>query len=148
MNHATLGTISGKDHPEMIPDNTAYRLYFLVIGEMPNASDQRLARQKAFVSKSGIQASDSEAVIEIADLFKARFTAMVNDYNAKVEAANENGTALPDGKAFLAQRDALVEQAMGLLKKSLSVAGMGRLDAHVQREKRHMTVTGSQEVGQ
>lgn len=140
MQHSTPGTIYGKDHPELIPDNTAYRLYLTVIGEMPNASPQRKERQMAFASKAPLSASDVKALIVIADWYKTRWTAMVNDNNSKVAAANEDGTPLPDGKAFLAQRDALVDHARDLLKKSLPATSMGRLDAHIQSEKRHMTV--------
>lgn len=148
MNHSMLGTIYGKDHPELIPDNTAYRLYLTVIGETPNASPQKRERQMAFASKAPLSASDTTALIVVADWYKTQWTAMVNDYNSKVAAANDHGTPLPDGRAFLAKRDALVEQARGLLKKSLPAASMGRLDAHVQSEKRHMIITLPQGGGQ
>lgn len=142
MNHGRFGTISGKDHPELIPDLTAYHLYFMVVGELPNPSAKALARQKAYLAEiPGIRQEDSQTIARIIGAYKLQWTAMVNDYNARVDAAVRIQAALPDPAAFLLQRDQLVQQYVNLLGKALPPDGMAEFKAHIQAEKAHMSIT-------
>lgn len=150
MNHsAPSAIIDGKDHPELIPDSVAYRLYFITVGELPHPTDARKKRQRAFLGKvHGLPQSDSDAVVRVLEDFKVKFASMVAAYNSQVEAAMKaGGTNLPDGTAFLAERDQLVQDTRDRLKLALSAQGMANLDAYVQAEKRAMRIT-TQEVGQ
>ncbi|HKO18411.1 MAG TPA: hypothetical protein VJU82_05960 [Acidobacteriaceae bacterium] len=149
MDHSNpLAVINGKDHPEQIPDAIAYRLYFTTVGELPNPTDARQKRQRAYLGQiGGLSKNDSDALVRIVDDFKVKFTAMVAAYNAEVAAAVQAGSALPDTGTFLAERDQLVQDTRDRLKVALSANAMVNLDAHVQFEKQHMAIT-SQAVSQ
>ncbi|HEX3437383.1 MAG TPA: hypothetical protein VHT24_11505 [Pseudacidobacterium sp.] len=128
--------ISGKDHPELIPDLTAYHLYFMVVGELPNPSTKALARQKACLAKmTGMKEEDSQAIARIIGTYKLQWTAMVNDYNARVDAAVRIGSTLPDSAAFLQKRSQLVQQYVDMLRKTLSPSGMAQFEEHIQEQK-------------
>jgi hypothetical protein len=152
MNHSQTKMISGKDHPELIPDLTAYRLFFIANGELPNPSEVRKARQEAFLGKIGADGADHkalvqtdhQALVQTLDDFKVKFTAMVDEYNARVEAAVKTGGSLPDQEEFLKQRDRLVQLTRDRLKLDLSADGMSKLDAHVQHEKSRMQIAAKE----
>jgi hypothetical protein len=133
--------ISGKDHPELIPDITAYRLFFISVGELSSPTEARKARQRAFLSKMGpLGVGDSQAVVQILEQFKVTFTRMVYDYNARVDTAVKSGSGLPDTDEFVKQRDQLVQQTYNDLKYAMTPGGMKRLETHVQNEKHHMQI--------
>ena len=152
MDHAApLPIIDGSKDPNQIPDLVAYRLYFITVGELPGSSEVQQKRQRAFISKvPGFSEDDPNALIRVLETFKVDFSAMVQDYNVKVDAANRTGSPLPDSQAFLQGRDQLVQQTRDRLKQVLSPNGMAGLDAHVKAEKSRMTITAhtSQEVSQ
>ena len=146
MNHGQSEMISGKDHPELIPDLTAYHLYFITVGELPNPSANRLARQKAYLAKMpGMRQEDSQTIAKIIGAYKLQWTAMVNDYNARVDGAVRIKAPLPDSAAFLRQRDQLVQQYVDTLRKALSPEGMAQFEAHIQSEKVHITISAPEE---
>ncbi len=133
--------IDGKDHPELIPDLTAYRLFFIAVGETPNPTEERKARQRAFIHKMGnVGDVDEQAIVQTLADFKVRFNAMVSEFNKRVENAVKSGASLPDTDEFLKQRDQLVQQTRDKLQLETSPDGMANLDAHVQREKRRMQI--------
>jgi len=142
MNHPGYKMISGKDHPELIPDLTAYHMYFMVVGELPNPSTKALARQKACLAKMpGMKDADSQAIARIIGAYKLQWTSMVNDYNARVDAAARIGGTPPDAAVFLRQRDQLVQQYLCTIRKTLSPAGMKQFEGHIQEQKAHMQIT-------
>ena len=149
MDHsAPSAVIDGNEHPEQIPDIVAYRLYFTSVGESPNPTEGRKRRQRAFIAKiPGLTQDDPDALARTLEDFKVQYDAMVAAYNARVEAAVKGSTNLPDGDAFLAERDQLVQETRDRLKQVLSANGMAGLDAHVQAEKRRMRIS-SQKVTQ
>ena len=103
---AAAKTIQGSADPSAIPDNTAYRLYFIAIGNPPDPTEPMKARQKAHLGKmSRMSDADKAALVSVMDDFKVRLKIMADAYNAQVEAAVKGGTALPDVIAFFARRE-------------------------------------------
>jgi hypothetical protein len=144
MDHSRVNVIDGREHPELIPDSVAYRMYFLTVGEFPNPTDARKKRQSAFLSKARLSDKDSSTVVRVLEDFRVKFASMATAYNAQVEAAVKAGTGLPDGNVFMAQRDRLVQDTRDRLKLALSVNGMANLDAHIQTEKANMRLNVQQ----
>jgi hypothetical protein len=142
MNHPAPTMISGKDHPELIPDLTAYHMYFIVVGELPNTSEKALARQKAHLGMMhGMAKEDTQSLTKILGSYKLQWTLMVNEYNARVDAIARIGGTPLDATAFLRQRDQLVQQYLDVIRKTLSPAGMSQFEGHIQEQKAHMQIT-------
>lgn len=133
--------ISGAEHPELIPDSTAYRLFFIAAGEAPNPTEARKARQRAFLLTMGrLPDADNQTVVKVLETFKVRYAALIADYNDQVESAAKTGGIPPDSDEFLKQRDRLVQNTRDQLALGLSADSMKRLDGHVQSEKRAMKI--------
>jgi hypothetical protein len=62
--------IDGSVHPELIPDSTAHRLYFIVVSELPNPTPEQRNRQIAHLRRIGLQNSDIERMIPALENFK------------------------------------------------------------------------------
>lgn len=135
----TPSVINGRQHPELIPDSTAYRLVLLTVSEMPNPTEDQKARQRAFLAAIPLSDGDLQAIIPVLTDFKVEYTDLVKRYNKSVETANESGVT-PDLATFLRERDLLVESTRYTLSSALSSGGMDRFHAHVQREKTKMIV--------
>jgi hypothetical protein len=136
-----VGLIDGGQHPELIPDKVAYRLYFVVVSEMPNPSDQESLRQAAHLKPIGItKQEDMHSLSEVLTDFKVRYTELIANYNQLAEAADKAGTT-PDFQTFLQKRDELVQFTRDRLKSTLSAEALARLHARVQSEKKHMKVS-------
>ena len=138
--HSTdAGLIDGAQHPELIPDSTAYRLFLITVSEKPNPTSKEAERQLAFLTAAGLDRDDIEAAIPILATFKAQYTDLIAGYNKAVASANATGIA-PDLATFLQRRDSLVQSTRDALASALTHAGMDLVHAHVQREKRKMKV--------
>jgi|SRR5450631_2423614 hypothetical protein len=133
--------IKGSDNPAAIPDATAYRLYFIAIGNPLNPTAAMIARQRAHVAKIGLASADAQALIPLLDSFKIRFAVITTAYNAQVEAAVKSGTQVPSVAAFFALRDQLVTDQRARLALAMTPTGMAQFDAHIQHEKSGMTVS-------
>ena len=142
-NHAGAAStqlIDGSVNPEKIPDLTAYRLVFLVVGKTPNArpEDQakELSRQQGLLNKIGLSDEDSQLLISILDDFRVQYAALTQQYNASAKALAAKGQAA-DSKAFVVQRDNLVQATRNKLQ-ALTPEEASQLDQHVRREKKNM----------
>lgn len=135
------GLIDGAQHPELIPDQVAYRLYFVVVSEMPNATQQERLRQAAHLKSIGVtKDEDLQSLIQVLTDFKVRYTQLVTAYNQVAEAADRAGSS-PDFGTFLRNRDDLVQSTRDRLTSTLSAEALALLDARVQSEKTHMKVS-------
>lgn len=132
--------IDGSVNPEKISDLTAYRMFFLVAGKAPDAKPEDRSkehnRQQVHLKKIGITDQDSQLLIPILDDFRARYSALVRQYNTYAEATAARGQAA-NSASFLVQRDNLVQATRDKLK-ALSFDGQSRFDTHVQSEKQYM----------
>jgi hypothetical protein len=132
--------IDGAAHPELIPDSTAYRLLFVVVGEPPNPTPQGVVRQAARLNAAGLTGNDAQAAVGVLATFKTRYADLLAHYNQAVLGAQRAGPA-PDLPSFLAARDALVQSTRCALTSALTPKGAASLSAYVQHEKAHMEVS-------
>lgn len=122
-------TVDGALHPEQIPDDVANRLYLVTVASMdPDV-------ERAQLSAAGLTEEEiSDAIRELAS-FKLSWDALRDNYNARVQSAQQY-----ERTAFLRQRDALVAGALSHLRARLTTADFDRLSAHIEGEKRKMKV--------
>ncbi len=138
---ASRQLIDGSEHPELIPDSIAYRLFFLLVAEPLDASEKDKARQRAFLEASGLEGDDLESAVNVLAEFEDEHDELVREYNASVKLANGAVGMQPDRSTFLERQDELVEVTRESLRRVLSPEGMAHLEAHVQSEKRKMKTT-------
>jgi hypothetical protein len=132
--------ISGKDHPELISDITAYRLFFLAMAEDPNPTSDKQKRQHAHLAKASLGNLDEQAVVRILESHKIQYQAMIVKFNAEETAREQLG--LPSQTAaFQDEINQMVQQTHDHLAQVLSKAGMAQLEALIQAEKSGMSIT-------
>lgn len=140
MDHsAPVKMIDGNVNPELIPDSTAYRLFFIVAGELPNAPAERKVRQAAFFKRFAFQQLDQNSICRVLETFKLKYAILQEQFNS-AEMARIRIGAPSRTDQFVAQRDALVQATRDELKQALSGEGVKQLDGVVQDEKRNMKV--------
>jgi hypothetical protein len=137
--HDDAPTVDGALHPELIPNSTAYRLFFIVTGADPNSGLK--AHQKARLAALKLDLLDSEVLTTVLADFRVKYDDLIKRYNATAEAAALTHD-VPDSEAFLAQREDLVETTRKTLKLSLTSVGLTKLDEHVQQEKQGIKIFG------
>jgi hypothetical protein len=131
--------IDGEVHPELIPDESAYRLVFVVLGLPTNATDAEEQLRNLRLNDVGLSVSDAQAAAPVLDWFKVRYADMINTFNDSAHAISANG-GTPDIQSFDVARDGLVQATRDQLKQMLSPPGMAALDGFVHREKAKMRV--------
>ncbi|MDE3178093.1 MAG: hypothetical protein KGM47_00420 [Acidobacteriota bacterium] len=131
--------IDGAIHPELIPDSTAYRLFFLTIATPLDATAAQQRRERAYLESAGLDGKDLQAAVSVLATFKAQYDKLIKQYDGSVTNANEAAATRAVGLFLLSQR-AIVLDTLAQLKARLSPGGMARLEAHVQREKRNMKI--------
>jgi hypothetical protein len=132
--------IDGAQHPELIPDVVAYRLFLLGISEPPNAPEERKPRQLAFLRSAGLDEKDIKEAIPILAGFKQEYKQMIDQYNHSVLEANAKHSS-PDLEGLIVRRDELVRSTRDALKRTISTAGMAQFDEHVQLQKRNIKIS-------
>lgn len=142
--HAQASVIDGATHPELIPDLTAYRLYFVTVSRQPDATNDEIKHQAAQLAKIGLTDADRKILIAILATFNSQYRSLVKAYNEEATAANGEGTGIG---SFQLQRDQIVQTTRDTVKARLSAGGWALLDTHVQGEKKNMKL-GVKEAGQ
>jgi hypothetical protein len=143
--------IDGATNPEMIPDDTAFRLWLVTVSTLPNSTEQERERQAAHLSRLNLVSPLDRPVLQsILTDFKTQYTSLISRYNEAQEAAWARGVVSPeqqqsDLKLFLQQRDDLVATTRAAISKQLSADGANHVTAHVQSEKQHMKLHVSKE---
>ena len=61
--HGSSSVIDGAEHPELIPDSIAYRLFFVTVSLKPNPTQEDRNRQQAQLKAIGLQASDMQIFV-------------------------------------------------------------------------------------
>jgi hypothetical protein len=143
--HLTPDTamIDGKDHPEQIPDLTAYRLYLLAISRpaAPTAAEQQ--SQAIHLKMAHLSDKDTQALIPILASFHESYMKLIEEFNKQAEAENAKGQYL-DPSQLIRDRDTLVQSIHDTLKSVLSPNGWSRIDTHIQRQKRMMKIPAAE----
>jgi hypothetical protein len=122
--------ITGLEHPELISDNLAWRMYLPLLAE--NAQEGHSARYDAFINNFQLNAQDRLAFILAVDTFNEQYKELVKSYNAK---------GLSDDTVLYEQMDALVTLTRSKFQATISAAGMEKLSQQIQVEKRHQAIS-------
>jgi hypothetical protein len=136
-----LATISGKDHPELIPDVTAYSLVLSVLSAPANATDQDRAGRIAHVKKIGLDVHDTLQLIAITDAFRTQYDSMLKTHNESIIPV-VGPASQPDNTQFEQKRQAFVLDTIEQIKRELTPDGVKQFLDHVQAEKANMTISG------
>ena len=139
MHSAPQAMVDGATHPELVPDSTAYRLVFVVLGLPANASAADKQLQMLRLSHVGLNTADTQAAVQALELFNSQYTSIIKNFNDATHLAVMNGGA-PDVAGFALMRDGLVQATRDQLKQALSPQAMAALDSFVQQEKTRMRV--------
>jgi len=137
---AAPNLIDGAAHPELIPDSVAYRLYLVAVSTGQNPTEAEQTRQRAHVTRTGLGDTDQQLLISILSDFRAKYDALVNEYNdsAKAAAARDETT---DVHTLLKKLDGLVQSTRDAISVRLSSRGAAKLHAFVLSEKKNMQST-------
>jgi hypothetical protein len=142
-NH-NVDVIDGADHPELIPDAVAFRMFLIAASASPNPTQDEIDRQSAYLSRIGLNDSDKAQAVALLASFKSQYKALIDNYNLQATAAQLRGEAI-DQTLFLQQRDDLVATTRASLTRALSADGGKKFEAHVQGEKSKMKTVKSKE---
>jgi len=70
-------TIDGAKHPELIPDEVAYRLIFLAVAEPEGAPAERTALARAKIAPARLSEDDAVAFLSLLTAFRKQFDALM-----------------------------------------------------------------------
>jgi len=135
------GTIDGSKNPELIPDDAAYRAVFVALAEREEATEAEKAVFRDTAASTGLDEQDTEALFRILAAFRKQMDdlraqakqiltrnpiplAGTSDYQQLVELSKKQGAAFREATSALPAR--------------LSLEGVAKFDAYVQKEKRRM----------
>lgn len=138
--HETAGIIDGKDHPELIPDLTAYKMFFVTSGQLPTATPNELAIQQGRVQNK-LQFSTGDAIkfILVTNEFRIHYERLVADHNKRADDAFA-ASQKPADDNIEGEIANLTAATVGKLQSVLSPEAAARLAAVVTAEKAHMKV--------
>jgi hypothetical protein len=136
---ANVPVIDGAKNPELIPDSTAYRLFFVSMAEGASPAAEEVARHQAHLARVQLNDTEGQLLVDALKTFKTQYDELVGHYNNLADLALQKGEA-PDYNAFLKQREALVQSTRDELMLALSDEGLAKLDVFVQGEKRKMKI--------
>ncbi len=125
------GGVNGADNPELIPDATAYRLFFRAL-----TSDNNRTRQLALLNGANLSGGDLQSALNISQTFESLRAQLI----AQVQAENNSAaTSTASARAgLLAQRDAIGTTMQTLAMSRLTHEGYQKLNGFIQAEKRKM----------
>jgi len=131
--------IDGRDHPDQIPDATAYRLFFVSVSIPQNATTSQKAHQAEQLSRLHMADGDRQVLLKTLADFQQKYADLINNYNSSVTIALARGIE-PDSDGMLREREALVQATIDELKSSLTSNGLISFVSFIQSEKSHMKI--------
>lgn len=137
--HPQPEMIDGKDHPELIPDLTAYRLYLLAVARPSTPTEDEKASQAALLKPIHLSNQEHQAFIPVLASFRQRYMKLIEDFNKQAEAAEARGQTIDPAPMFH-ERDLLVQSTHDTLKSLLTPGGWTLLDNHIQGQKHMMKI--------
>lgn len=135
------GTIDGAKNPELIPDDTAYRLVFLAFSEPEKPTDAQKARFRAKLTAAGLDEDDTEAFRLILGHMQTQLDDVRAQENAVLAASpvpHPDSTSAAKLADLSRQRDGYLAEAMSALPARLSASGAAKLHDFIQTQKRGM----------
>jgi len=139
--HNSTAVVDGAVNPDQIPDSVSYRLCMVAFSVSQSPSDTEQKRQHAQLAQIGLAAGDQQLLIGILSDFKAKYDALVTEYNNSSTAASLHNQTT-DGATLMAKLDGLIQTTRTTIGVQLSSAGVGRLHSFVMSEKKNMKVQG------
>jgi hypothetical protein len=136
--HIESFKIDGAQYPDQIPDKLAWSLYFGAVSEPPNANPSEIARQKAKLKTAHLSDVDLAQAARVLADFHVKSKDIDTRLAEDVLAFESTGTAI-DYKAFIAEKETLIDNTHATLQQVLAAAGMANLEAHIRHEKQFMT---------
>src|SRR5258708_31352895 len=133
-----VGEIDGSKTPELIPDDTAYKLWFIAVAEPENPTAEQRNRALAKIRASGLGDNDIAVVMRVLASFYKEHLAIDAKLRALSQsAAGDNAGALADLDAQVASA---VSKAKGSLYSELSLTGQDVFRAHIARIKQKIKI--------
>jgi len=139
--HGNGARIEGSQHPELIPDLTAYRLFLVVASHPAAATAEHSSVQQAHQRKLGFSVQDAQTFRILSQSFANAYADLINRYNATAKDLFTTSATSPDYSSFLSERDALVRATVDSLHRELTPDGSSQFDSTVRQEKRYMSVS-------
>lgn len=133
--------IDGRQHPQLIPDNAAYRTVFLMHSHFE--TQQAATRSEQFHALIGFAAADHQAYDEVLRNFRQQYDHQVESHNAFVDSASSSSSIQEIREEVSNARKSLsmlVETARAEMAARMTKEGTAKLDAFVQSEKTRMVV--------
>lgn len=135
--HPKIKVTDGAVNPELIPDSTAYHLYFLNLSTKVNPSVDESHYQSAAIGHLGLDGIDQLRLIGVLRDFRDRRDGLIARFNIYATSAQARGEVV-DQTLFLQQLDDLTVSTRASLKLSLSDMALTNLDRRVQEVKKHI----------
>lgn len=129
--------IKGGEHPELIPDSVAYRMWFSQVGHALDNEAKMPGQVQAVLSMTHLSEADQATLKGIVLIWQQQEKQLVFTYNAKVEEANR----ARDFKTYAIQVKFRHDQAdlalatAKIAKESLSPEGAKKFDQLLQSQK-------------
>jgi hypothetical protein len=133
------GTIDGAKTPELIPDETAWRMVFLGIAEPEAATEEQKARAQAKIASIGLNKQDAEAFLYMLSQFQTRLdglTAQMVEIQNRSPMMHPLSTDAEQMRELLEQTYQLYADTTAALPAKLSPEGLEKLQAYMQETKR------------
>lgn len=121
------GTIDGSVTADLIPDDTAYRIFLSAASRQPMSPIDELSRQRAMLSRARLSENDF-----------GEFAAIVADFQAKMEALDHSSHSPAIDPAV--SHNSILMAARNQLATRLSAEGLSNLHRLIQVEKRRMKI--------
>jgi hypothetical protein len=137
------GIIDGAKNPELIPDETAWRLLFLAVAEPENATPEQIERARAKIAPAELSEEDTVAFLSLLTQFRKQSDALEAQL---VEIYVKSPFPHPDSIAFKQlveldkRRDQLFANTTAALPARLSPEGVEKLYTYLQEAKRGMKI--------
>ena len=132
--------IDGRKHPELIPDNAAYRAVFLMQSHF--ATDAETARSEQFHKMLDLSTQDHTAYDRAMVQFRQAYDLLVKAHDDFVAGSSlqSNETIHEEVIQYRQKISALVKSTREALDSSMTPDGLVKLDTFVQSQKSHMIV--------
>jgi hypothetical protein len=133
------GTIDGAKNPELIPDETAWRMVFLGIAEPESATEEQKARAEAKIASIGLNKQDAEAFLYLLSQFQTRLdalTAQMVDIQKRSPMMHPLSTDAEQMRELIDRTYELYADTTAALPAKLSPEGLEKLRAYMQETKR------------
>jgi hypothetical protein len=143
--HTQATIIHGLQHPELIPDVTAYSLVLNTATLSPTVSATEKAARTLYIQRMHLSVADTQKLIALLDTFRSRDENDTKKFNATIIVPGSPSVDLQQqaaSRAFTKSRNAFVLATVEQIKSQLSPEGAKAFLAFVQNEKHFMVVSG------